>query len=98
MPRGVASRSPCWFPGLTKTVTVDNQWAFIGSSNFDSRSFELNYEIAVAVYDASLVDALQASYENDLKVAREITLREVNEWSFFARARNYMALLLREQL
>ena len=82
----------------TKTVTVDNQWAFIGSSNFDSRSFELNYEIAVAVYDASLVDALQASYENDLKVAREITLREVNEWSFFARARNHMALLLREQL
>lgn len=82
----------------TKTVTVDNQWAVIGSSNFDSRSFELNYEIAVAVYDASLVDALQASYARDLKEAREITLQEVNDWSLFARARNHMALLLREQL
>lgn len=82
----------------TKTVTVDNQWAVIGSSNFDSRSFELNYEIAVAVYDPSLVDALQASYAKDLKNAREITLKEVDAWSPFERARNQLALVLREQL
>ncbi len=82
----------------TKTVTVDNQWAVIGSSNFDSRSFELNYEIAIAAYDTSLVEALKVSYAEDLQAAREITLEEVNEWSLFARARNHLALLLREQL
>ncbi len=35
----------------TRTVTVEDQWAVIGSSNFDSHSFELNYKIALAVYE-----------------------------------------------
>lgn len=82
----------------TKTVTVDSQWAVIGSSNFDSRSFELNYEIALAVFDESLVDALKVSYAKDLADAREITLKDVEQWSWFARIRNHLALLLREQL
>jgi len=79
-------------------MTVDGQWAVIGSSNFDSRSFELNYEIALAVYDDSLVDALKVSYAKDLADAREITLEDVEQWSPFARIRNHLALLLREQL
>lgn len=82
----------------TKTATVDGQWAVIGSSNFDSRSFELNYEIALAVYDDSLVDALKVSYAQDLAQSREITLEDVEQWSLFARTRNHLALLLREQL
>jgi len=82
----------------TKTVTVDDTWAVIGSSNFDSRSFELNYEVALAVYDETLVDALKVSYAKDLANAREITLEDVQQWSLFARIRNHFALLLREQL
>jgi len=82
----------------TKTVTVDGQWAVIGSSNFDSRSFELNYENALAVYDDPLVKALDLSYAKDLADAREITLKDVEQWSLFARIRNHLALLLREQL
>ncbi|MBA3564822.1 MAG: cardiolipin synthase B [Gammaproteobacteria bacterium] len=82
----------------TKTVTVDNTWAVIGSSNFDSRSFELNYEIAVAVYDRPFVEALNASYTEDLSESTEITLADVEQWSIFARARDRIALLLREQL
>lgn len=82
----------------TKTVTVDGQWAVIGSSNFDSRSFELNYEIALAVYDDSLVNALDVSFANDLADSREITLDDVEQWSLFARTRNHLAVLLREQL
>lgn len=81
-----------------KTVTVDDTWAVIGSSNFDSRSFTLNYEIAMAVYDRPLVDELRASFDEDLRVSREITLADVEQRSLFARVRNHMALLLRAQL
>lgn len=81
-----------------KTATVDDTWAVIGSSNFDSRSFSLNYEIAVAVYDQPLVDSLRASFDEDLEHSKEITLADVENRSIFARMRNHLALLLRAQL
>lgn len=81
-----------------KSVTVDREWAVVGSPNFDSRSFELNFEVAVAVFDRALVRALDASFESDLGRAREITLDEVRSWPPWRRARNWMARALREQL
>lgn len=81
-----------------KTVTVDGSWAVIGSANFDSRSFLLNYEIALAVYDESFVDELDQSFAEDLSRSHEITLADVEDWSAFERLRNHTMLLVREQL
>jgi cardiolipin synthase len=81
-----------------KTVSVDRAWAIIGSANFDSRSFEINFEIAVAVFDSAFVEALDASFEEDLRHAREITLEEIEGWSWLARGRNRLARAFREQL
>ncbi|EEX49194.1 MULTISPECIES: cardiolipin synthase [Jonquetella] len=33
-----------------KTITVDDDLAFVGSSNFDTRSFALNFEISLVLY------------------------------------------------
>lgn len=82
----------------TKLAIVDDTWALVGSPNFDSRSFELNYEIALAVYDRPFVQELTVSYAEDLQHARPITLEEVDSWSPVDRTLNYLALLLREQL
>ena len=38
-----------------KTMVIDGIWATIGSTNFDNRSFALNQELNLTVYDASLV-------------------------------------------
>jgi len=81
-----------------KAVTVDREWAIVGSANFDSRSFEINFEIAVAVFDAPFVAKLDASFEEDLHRAREITLEDVEDRSLLERARDQMARMLREQL
>lgn len=81
-----------------KTVTVDDTWAVIGSANFDSRSFTLNYEAVVAVYDRDFVNTLNASFAHDLTQAREITLADVEDWSALEQLRNHLALLLRDQL
>lgn len=48
-----------------KTMTVDDSFGMIGSSNFDVRSFELNFELNVLIYDrvsASELLSLQSSY------------------------------------
>ena len=82
----------------TKTVTVDGAYALIGSPNFDTRSFGLNYEEALVVYDSALTRALNRSFAEDLGNAREVTLDEVAAWTPWARAGNRLARMLRAQL
>lgn len=82
----------------SKVMVVDDDWSLIGSPNFDSRSLEFNYENALAVRDRALAARLAESTAEDLRNARPITLEEVDDWSAFERARNALALLLREQL
>jgi cardiolipin synthase A/B len=44
----------------SKLMTVDGIWAFIGSANWDMRSFRLNFELNMEIYDSSLVEQLNA--------------------------------------
>jgi len=51
-----------------KTLTIDRRMALVSTANLDRRSFELNFEVSLAVYDsdfASQVRFLQQSYLND---------------------------------
>lgn len=82
----------------TKVLTVDDDWAVIGSSNFDNRSFDLNYEITLAVVDEQLTSELNRSTDRDLERAREIHLRDVESWPKSERIRNRLAVTLREQM
>jgi cardiolipin synthase len=48
-----------------KTITVDGDFALMGSANLDIRSFMLNFEVSLLVYDenfASQVHFLQSGY------------------------------------
>ncbi len=82
----------------TKQVTVDDAWAVIGSPNFDTRSFALNYEEAMVAFDEPLVRELKESFANDLTHACRITLQEVRAWTLYERVRNRFGRLLRAQL
>jgi cardiolipin synthase len=42
----------------SKLMVVDGLWCFIGSANWDTRSFRLNFEVNVEVCDAGLAGAL----------------------------------------
>jgi cardiolipin synthase len=51
-----------------KTMTIDHSLAMIGSANLDRRSFELNFEVSLAVYDSNFAGQLrflQTSYISD---------------------------------
>ncbi|RMW97930.1 cardiolipin synthase [Allofranklinella schreckenbergeri] len=62
----------------SKTLVVDDDYSFIGTANFDVRSFRLNYEVGVAVFGPQFNQALAQQFERDLKNARAVpTLRRL---------------------
>ncbi len=62
----------------TKIMVVDGEWALIGSSNWDIRSFRLNFELCMEVYDQSIAQRLQhfvTSHRGAPLTNRELTAR-----------------------
>jgi cardiolipin synthase A/B len=54
-----------------KTITVDRDWGLVSTANLDRRSFELNFEVSVVVYDddfASQLRFLQKGYIGDSRL------------------------------
>jgi cardiolipin synthase len=58
----------------SKTLLVDDDYAMVGSANFDNRSFRLNYEICAAAYGDVLTVPLGAQFEHDLRQATRVPL------------------------
>ncbi len=58
----------------SKLMVIDRQWCFIGSSNLDSRSLRLNFEIDLEVYDRVLAEQISDQIDSRLATAEEITL------------------------
>jgi cardiolipin synthase len=59
-----------------KVMVVDDLWTSVGSTNFDNRSFAVNDEANLNVYDAEFARRQVAIFEQDLKRSRRITLQE----------------------
>ena len=57
-------------------MVVDGVWATIGSTNFDNRSFALNEELNLTLYDRPLAQSLEATFAEDLRHSRQITYEE----------------------
>jgi cardiolipin synthase len=58
-----------------KLLTIDNEAAMIGSSNIDVRSFVLNAEVTLIVYDEAVVSDLRVQQERWIAVAEHLTIR-----------------------
>jgi cardiolipin synthase len=56
-----------------KTMVVDDLMVSVGSTNFDPRSFRLNDEANLNVYDRAAAAALSAVFEDDLLRSRLVT-------------------------
>ncbi len=59
-----------------KTMIVDSQLVSVGSTNFDNRSFQLNDEANLNVYDRVFAERLEGVFEQDLKQSRQITYEQ----------------------
>ncbi|GAB3601480.1 cardiolipin synthase [Microbacterium tumbae] len=60
----------------TKSLTIDDEVAVIGSSNMDMRSFGLNLEISMLVRGQEFVDEMREVEDRYRRLSRELTLEE----------------------
>lgn len=58
----------------SKTIVVDHHYSLIGTANFDSRSFRLNFEICIAAYGSKLAGLLSHQFERDLACAESVSV------------------------
>ena len=81
-----------------KVMIVDDIWTSVGSTNFDTRSFRLNDEANLNVYDAEFAANQVAAFEQDKQRSRRITREEWENRPWTEKAKEHLAALLRSQL
>jgi cardiolipin synthase A/B len=59
-----------------KILIVDRQWAVVGSTNFDNRSFGINDEVNLALRDVAVAQRLEHDMEADLRQAQRVSLED----------------------
>ena len=81
-----------------KVMIVDDLWTSVGSTNFDNRSFRLNDEANLNVYDEDFARGQALEFDHDKKRSRRITLEEWKNRPWTEKLKERTAGLLRSQL
>jgi cardiolipin synthase len=81
-----------------KVMVADGVWSSVGSTNFDNRSFRLNDEANLNVYDAQFAARLEKIFEDDKRRSREITLEQWRRRPFAEKMWEHTVGLLRSQM
>jgi len=55
---------------------IDSQWAVVGTTNMDPRSFSINDEVNLATPDPRVTQRLEQDFYNDLQSSREVNFEE----------------------
>ncbi|HET9743638.1 MAG TPA: phospholipase D-like domain-containing protein [Terriglobales bacterium] len=81
-----------------KIMNVDGCWSVIGSTNFDHRSFALNDEVNVAIFDRELVERIEQDFEEDVRHSQQLDRQDWRARSVAERAEDALArILIREE-
>lgn len=81
-----------------KVMVVDGQWAYLGSANFDERSFDINAEVGLGILHRGLCRQLCDLFEGDLRLAKPVDVDSWKRRSVATRLLEKAAYLLHEQL
>lgn len=81
-----------------KVLIVDDLWVSVGSTNFDDRSFRLNDEANLNIYDSAFAIAQSQVFELDKARSRLITRAEFKDRSAARKLLDELAGMLRRQL
>ena len=81
-----------------KVIIVDDVWVSVGSTNFDDRSFRLNDEANLNIYEASFAAAQVKVFEEDKGKSRLMTRAEFKNRSTLGKIMDKIASLFRRQL
>ena len=81
-----------------KAMIIDGLLVSVGSTNLDNRSFSLNDEANLNVYDLSFAVRQTRVFEDDLKQARPISYAQGEARPFKEKALEMLSSLLNPQL
>ena len=81
-----------------KVLVVDGLWTSVGSTNFDSRSFRLNDEANLNVFDRDLAERQIIDFNDDLKRSHRMTLDEWEARPWTEKLKERAAVLFNAQL
>jgi cardiolipin synthase len=77
-----------------KTLVLDDEITLIGSANMDRRSFDLNFENNILVYDSELAAQIRRRQDDYIGRSRIITREHVESWTIARRIwNNTMAMM-----
>ena len=81
-----------------KTMVVDGVFSTVGSANFDERSFHLNEELNVFVYDGPFAGRMRESFRRDLERCRPYTHAMWRKRSLKKRLTEWLVIPFRSEL
>lgn len=82
----------------SKTMVIDGLWGTVGSTNFDNRSFALNEELNLVMYDAALAQRLEQAFNEDLRHATRVDYETWKNRSLRERVFEVLSLPVRNLL
>jgi cardiolipin synthase len=80
-----------------KVLIVDDVWVSVGSTNFDNRSFRLNDEANLNIYDAVFAAEQVTVFERDKTASRLMTRADFKNRSMLGKMFDTVAGLFRQQ-
>ena len=81
-----------------KLMVVDDLWVSVGSTNFDNRSFRLNDEANLNVYDRAFAQQQNAIFDDDLRHAKAYDYARWERRPWTEKLLEHSAALFRSQL
>jgi len=78
----------------SKLCTVDGEWSMVGSSNWDTRSFRLNFEFDLEITDRELTARLDRLIDDKIARGKQISPDALANEPIYLRLRNAAARLL----
>jgi cardiolipin synthase len=76
-----------------KVVLLDDEFSFIGTANFDNRSFRLNFEITIATIDKAFAGEVEKMLEQDIANSTLIDPAELAKRGLFFKVSSRVARL-----
>lgn len=82
----------------TKLLVIDQFWTSVGSANFDNRSFRLNDEANLNIWNASFAASVSEEFDKDLLRSTQVTLADWKNRPMAEKAVEHLAGLFRGQM
>ena len=78
----------------SKTILVDEEVVSVGTCNFDYRSFYLNFEINLNIYNKEIANSFKTQYYKDIAISKKLTFADFKKRSIFTKVKESVFRLL----